>query len=267
MAMALNARQKGRFFRDGYLSIPGAVPPGLIASALDEIRRRAKRADGDYLSLLSSEPALTHLLSKTGLWRLAESLLGEGAVEPCTQAQIALCFPSAVGERPVKCHLDSWEADYDPKAVSRHTLTIGVLLSDVPGELMGNLTVFPGSHRLIARRVERHGLQAVRPGLAQTVRKVKPVQITGKKGDAVLLHYQLGHDKEKNFSAHTRFMAYFRLYHADAWRDGSEAYLRKAMSDIWLEWPGMGRRKAKASAGNTARRARAARARRSTARR
>lgn len=237
--MALNARQKSRFFRDGYLTVRGAVPPGLVAAARGEIRRRAKRGDGDYLSMLSSAPPLTNLLSKTGLWDLAESLLGEGAIEPCTQAQIALCFPSPVGARPVRCHIDSWEADYDPKAFSRHTLTIGVLLSDIPGKMMGNLTVFPGSHRLLARRVERQGLQGVRAGLAQTLRTVKPVQVTGKKGDAVLLHYQLGHDKEKNFSPRTRFMAYFRLYHVNAWRDGSESYLKKAMTDLWLEWPGI----------------------------
>lgn len=266
--MALTPRQKSRFSRDGFLTIPGAVPPALIAAARAVIRRRSAPGSGDYLSELSNEPPLLDLLRKSPLWSLAETLLGEGAIEPVTQAQLALCFTLPAAARgakpPVRCHIDSWEADYDPEAISRHTLTIGVMLSDVPKPRMGNLTVFPGSHRLLARQVQRRGLRSVRAGLAKTIREVAPLQVTGKSGDAVLLHYQLGHDKDINLSPGTRCMAYFRLYHADAWRDGSPAYMKKAMTDLWLEWPGM---RVKASEGSTARRARGPRARRSKARR
>ena len=58
------------------------------------------------------------------------------------------------------------------------------------------------------------------------------VQITGKAGDAVLLHYQLAHDKEQNLSHLIRYMAYWRLWHVDALTCQLEG-----LTDIWREWP------------------------------
>ena len=67
----------------------------------------------------------------------------------------------------------------------------------------------------------------------------KPVQVTGKAGDAILFHFSTAHDVAVNASPHIRVMAYFRFWYVDAWYDQSTDYLVKALKEPWLEWAGL----------------------------
>lgn len=256
--MTLTAAQKQRLAADGYVVVPGLVPDGLVGAALREInhglgltKRPNKDAyadSHDYLSQYVSTPAIMDLLHKSPAWPLAESLLGAGRIEEVTQAQIALRFPSerddSVSERTI--HVDGLYSKRDGvfskragKTRVRYTLGLGVMLSDVPRPDMGNFTVYPGSHRLIADKIKKGGLESLKTGLENNLKLPPPVQVTGKAGDVVLFNYQLAHDKERNISADIRYMIYFRLWHTDAWADPSVEATRKALEAVWREWPGM----------------------------
>ena len=98
--------------------------------------------------------------------------------------------------------------------IGNFTMLLGVLLSDVPAPLMGNLTVWPGTHQLY---------EDVFPGARPAVllQGMPPVEmpapdpVTGRAGDVVLVHYQVAHGVGPNVSPHTRYMIFFRLSHAD----------------------------------------------------
>lgn len=244
-----------RLARDGYVVLPGLVPPALTGPAVREINHRLGAGDHpgkdlyadsrDYLSEYVSTPAVMALASGA-VRELAESLLGAGKVLPLSQAQIALRFPAAhdAVEYESLVHIDGPYSGMDDKKIlakrpPRYSLCAGVFLSDQPKPGMGNFTAYPGTHRTIAREVKRRGLAALKRGVERCIDLPAPVQVTGRTGDVILFHFQLAHDKAPNFSPHIRRMAYFRFWHEDSWNDASRAYLTRAMTDLWLEWPAM----------------------------
>jgi hypothetical protein len=255
MAAALSPALRARLRRDGFVTVPGLVPRERTARAIREINHRLgtgahpgkdSYADKkDYLSEYVSSPAIMDL-AKGPLTGLAESLLGRGKVEPLSQAQIVLRFPSANDavdyERLV--HIDGLYSNLDGLKTGagkplRYSLCAGVFLSDVPRPGMGNFTAYPGTHLAIARKVAASGVASLAGDLEKRLRLPVPVEVTGRAGDVVLFHFQTAHDKGPNFSPHIRRTAYFRFWHVDSWHDRSPEYLRRAMVDPWLEWPGM----------------------------
>jgi ectoine hydroxylase-related dioxygenase (phytanoyl-CoA dioxygenase family) len=62
-----------------------------------------------------------------------------------------------------------------------------------------------------------------------------PEAVTGRAGDAVLSHYQLGHAGGPNTSPHVRYAVYFRLK-----RKGHDRQKWECLTDVWREWPGLG---------------------------
>lgn len=243
--MELNLEQRTRLRDDGYVVLPQVVSRAAVDEALREINHRLglgrhqamdAYADArDYWSDDVDAPAIMDLLFKSPLWSLAESPVGEGMLERPATGQIALRFPSVNNSHggPAS-HIDGFYSPNAVKPISRFTMLAGVLLSDVPEKYSGNLTVYPGTHRQIARFIAEHGVAPLRNGLADKIDLPEAVQITGKAGDAVILHYQLAHDKEQNLSPHIRYMAYWRLWHKDA-----ESRQAEGLTDIWLEWPGI----------------------------
>ena len=229
---------------DGYIVIPGVVPRPLIVEALREINHRLglgrtqsmdAYADArDYWSDDVDSPAIMALLFKSPLWELAQSPLGgEGTITRPATGQIALRFPSVNNSHggPAS-HIDGFYAPNAKKPISRFTMLAGVLLSDVPDKYMGNLAVYPGTHRQIADYIKINGTDTLRAGLGRKIDLPEAVQITGQAGDAVLCHYQLAHDKEQNLSHMIRYAAYWRLWHVDA-----ETCQSEGLTDIWREWP------------------------------
>lgn len=249
--MKLSAAQKKRLRGDGYVVVPGVVPEARLDAALREINHRlgtglhpgkdAYADDEDYLSERSDTPAIMALLYETPLWDLAQSLLGLGDVERPSQGQIALRFPAAKDEHDgeVHAHIDGMWSKNNPKAIERFTMCAGILLTDLPRKDMGNLTVFPGSHARIAKAVARGGTGFWKKRLVESIELPEPAQVTGRRGDVVLFNFQLAHDRGRNIAATIRCMVYFRFSHKNAWRNDDVAYLRRAMTDPWLEWPGL----------------------------
>lgn len=248
MSAALDAARKAKLARDGWVLIPGLVPRALVDGALREINNRLGRGEHpgkdsyadslDYLSEYVRSPAVMALTGP--LDALARELLGAGRVEPCTQAQIALRFPTPSDRAPAErsVHVDGLFADKGEPVV-RYSFCAGVALSRVKGRDRGNFVVYPGTHRMIADRVRRRGLAALKGGAENILRLPPPVQVEARPGDVILFHYQTAHDKARNDSPDIRYMAYFRYWHVDAWRDKSPSYLKRALADPWLEWPAM----------------------------
>ncbi|MBI3554151.1 MAG: phytanoyl-CoA dioxygenase family protein [Elusimicrobia bacterium] len=244
--MELSLKQKRQILDDGYTILPGVVGQDKIDEALREINHRlgAGRHQGmdayadarDYWSEDVDAPALLALIFETPLWGLAESLIGKGKLTRPNTAQIALRFPAVNNSHGGPAfHVDGfYSSDNAPhgKGIDRFTMLAGILLSDAPKKYMGNFTACPGSHRQLAQYIKSKGHKSLASGIGDKIELPDGVQITGKAGDAFLAHYQLAHDKEQNLSPHIRYMAYFRLWHADA----ASAQV-EGLTDIWREWP------------------------------
>lgn len=241
--MELEAGQKRKMLDDGYITVPGVVPRPLVDEALREINHRlglgrtqtmdAYADSRDYWSDDTDAPAIMDLLLASPLWALAESAVGAGKLMRPDSGQIALRFPSVNNSHggPAS-HIDGFYAPNATKPISRFTMLVGVLLSDLPDRYMGNFTAYPGTHRKIAEFIKANGTEPLRAGLAGKIDLPDAVQVTGKAGDVVLCHYQLAHDKEQNLSPLIRYAAYWRLWHVDAEKQQPEG-----LTDIWLEWP------------------------------
>ncbi len=247
----LSPERKARLVEDGFVALPGAVPRPLIDAALQGInhrlgpgqRTKTPRSydEAEYETDYRSEPELLALLNESGLFASAESLLGPGKIHPGYEAQVALRFPAsrnAARTKGLAAHVDGLTGDRKGP-VERFNMCVGVLLSDLPKEDMGNLILYPGSHRLIAEYVKKNGTTFPPGGLWDAVDMPEPAQFTGKAGDAVFFHYQTAHDKARNHSPHVRYMVYFRLTHVAAWKNASPAYLERGLTDLWFEWSGI----------------------------
>jgi len=241
--MELELEQKRRMLDDGYITAPGLVPRPLLDEALREINHRlglgrtqamdAYADSRDYWTDDTDAPALMDLLMKSPLWNLAQAGVGAGKLQLPASTQIALRFPSVNNSHggPAS-HIDGFYSPNAAKSISRFTMLVGVMLSDVPEKYMGNFTAFPGTHRTIAEYIKANGTKPLRAGLAGKIDLPEAVQLTGKAGDAFVCHYQLAHDKEQNLSPFIRYAAYWRLWHVDA-----EQRQPEGLTDIWMEWP------------------------------
>jgi hypothetical protein len=259
----LAEQQLAAFRQDGFVQLPGVVPPELVAAALGAINRSlgAKGVDPEDLPIfrmdtfcpeLQAAPEILALLHETPLWRLAESAIGAGKLAPVTFGQIALRFPSD-DETSFAAHIDglytapfravSGRAPMRPVPVEsldernlkirNFTALVGVYLSEVAEEDAGNLAVWPGSHHRLEDFYRQHGRKAILVGMPK-IDIGKPRQLLAQPGDAVFCHYQLGHGIAPNLSPHVRYAIYFRLY-----RTGHEEITWECMTDIWREWDGI----------------------------
>jgi hypothetical protein len=245
--MELSHWQKQAFYRDGYIHVPGVVPRVMVDAALRAINhsvgngipaeKLATIRSQSYCSELQKEPVITDLFNKTPAIALAESLIGPGKIRPVGGAQIALRFPGMQdppGEpRP---HLDGMHSPTNgvPEGtIGNFTMLVGVLLSDLTAPYSGNFTVWPGTHHRYEQYFREHTPQSLLDGMPP-IALPEPVQILGKAGDVVLVHYQLAHSAAPNVSPHTRYAIFFRLTHT-----AHDAHKWEAMTDIWLEYEGM----------------------------
>jgi Phytanoyl-CoA dioxygenase (PhyH) len=244
----LSPAQKQSLVQDGYVVLPGAVPRALVDDALRAINASlgARGIDPErlptfraqsYCPELQSEPVITDLVNRSSAWSYAESAIGAGNIDgPVRGGQIALRFPSLEPPRPAHPHLDGMYTPTNgvPKGTIRtFTALVGVVLSEVSGPDMGNLWVWPGTHRQYERYFRERGAQALLEGMP-SVPLPEPRQIMGQPGDVVLCHYQLGHGIGLNSSPQIRYAIYFRLKHVE-----HDANPWECMTDIWREWSGL----------------------------
>jgi len=148
-----------------------------------------------------------------------------------------------------------WHIDGFPDAikglktgqVQNFTCLLGILLSEVPDDFCGNLTVYPGSHLLLEKFFREkggiikfmegttfEGIQLVRESIKPHM--PPPVQIKGKPGDIILAHYQLSHSIAPNISSNIRYAIYFRLHSHTHQLDTPKP---ESMTDIWLDFEGI----------------------------
>lgn len=243
--------EKLQFRQHGYIVVPGAVGTAQVAAA----RRAINHSLGEqgmnkddlptlraqsYCREIREDAAISDLANRSAVFALAESLIGEGDLQPPASGQVALRFPAAPGTAPgaPRGHLDglgSGANGMEKGVYTRGFTGLAVIyLSDVPEPFMGNFTVWPGSHRFFEHHFRAHGHQMLGDGMPQVELPQGPVQITGRAGDVVIAHHQLVHTAAPNTSPDVRYAAIFRLRHKQVKEIGLEAF-----TDIWREWAGV----------------------------
>jgi hypothetical protein len=243
--LVLDSEQRRQLREDGYLLLPGLVPAALVEQALYTINHSLGSAGIDPAQLvgyrartftpeLVQHPALTGLFSSSPLLGVAEAALGRGRVLPPREAQIALRFPGAGGKAVP--HIDGISSPGNgvpPGTLYHFTALGGVFLSDVTAADRGNLTVWPGSHRLVEQHLRTHGVAAIVDRFPD-LPLGPPHPILARAGDALLAHYQLAHGIAPNHGPHIRYAVFYRLFHAQ-----HEAFGTRPLTDQWLEWEGL----------------------------
>jgi hypothetical protein len=247
--MQLSVQQKLEIYENGFTVLPGAIPLLAANNALRAINKSLgeKGMHPDELSTLraqtycrelTQETVISDLFHASPLHTLCESALGDDAFLPVRGGQIALRFPmsDSTKARVLQPHLDGMHSPNNgvaQGAFGNFTALVGVFLSDVPEENMGNFSVWPKSHRVFEEYFQQHGPDKFLEGLPP-VEIGAPQQITARAGDAVLCHYQLGHGIAPNFSPFIRYAIFFRLEHRE-----HDAHRKEVLADIWRDWPGV----------------------------
>jgi hypothetical protein len=229
-AVTLDQQQKLSFAGQGYLVVPRVVPRPLIDDARLQIQSIVAREPppagqhGPYSYFLASAglPTLCALLYGSPALSAAESLIDPGRFESPDQVQISLNVPP-FDHRPGGPHIDGLAPPEPDGRPGTFTLLAGIMLSDQAAEQMGNLWVWPGSHRSAAAYFREHGPEALHSSAPYPrVELPEPRQVLGRAGDLLLAHYLLGHNIGGNVSAVTREVVYFRLRregHRGRWRE------------------------------------------------
>jgi hypothetical protein len=242
----LSAAQKRELYANGFVKLPGAVPPDSVRTALHAINSSLgsngidasdrKLGAQSYCPELRTAPEIVDLLHATNVWSMAESAIGPGMVRPVSSAQLALRFPRSGTPRQPRPHIDGMHSPTNgvpPGVIQHFTALVGAYLNDVSEDFAGNFTVWPGSHHRYEDYFRTHGPQTLLDGMPP-VELPAPVQLRVSAGDAVLCHYQVGHGNAENHSPNIRYAVYFRLSHRDHDRERWDS-----MIDIWDEWEGM----------------------------
>jgi hypothetical protein len=246
-ALELTYEQKQTLYDQGFVKLPSIVPKELVGEALRAINASLGSEGIDpaqlptfrsqsYCPEVTTTAPIVRLLNASPLWSLAESAIGPEAIQSVQYGQIALRFPVMREVTRAIPHLDGMYSPNNgvPEGTIRNfTALVGVFLSDIPHDDMGNLTVWPGTHRLYETAFRKNGPQSLLNGLPP-VDLPQPQQITAQAGDAIFCHYQLAHGITGNASPFIRYGIFFRLIHKnhDAWR-------WECMTNIWREWAGM----------------------------
>jgi hypothetical protein len=267
--VTLSQAQKQFFIQNGFLKVEGVIPRELLDEAIqiiDYTLAKEKREGVEPEFTLFRRPELetcdqiTGLLYRTAAIALVQALIGRSPPpRPCFGGQIALRPPgfsalpgvlSAIRASAKYMAPPAWERAWhidglhNPHSgvpagqVHNFTLLLGILLTDLPEPLMGNLTVYPGGHLAMESHFRKEGLQAIiqrgQLGLPRSLPIGNPLQITGKAGDIVLVHYQMPHTVAPNLSSNMRYAVYFR-FHAQA--HTPQTFRPETFTDIWLDYP------------------------------
>jgi hypothetical protein len=244
--MELSHTQKLDIRENGYTIVRGVIPAMMVNAAVKAINHSLGQgmppdqvktyAAQSYCPELVSSPVITDLFNATPLPALLESVLGADTFGPVKSGQIALRFPTLQDPAPWRApHLDGIHTPTNgvPEGPIRNfTSLVGVLLSDLPEGNAGNLMAWPGTHQKFAEYFREHGTSGI-----MTTPKIdlpEPRQITGRAGDVVVSHYQLGHAVTPNSSPHIRYSVYFRIIHRD-----HETHRQEVLADIWRDRPGI----------------------------
>jgi hypothetical protein len=239
----LTHAQKQHFMTHGYVHIPGVVPRAMVDKTLQAINHSVGQGmNVDEMPFLRAQsfcpeikntPIITDLFNKTPAIDLAKSIIGE--IRPVGGGQVALRFPIMQDPPgPSIPHLDGMPTKTNGMQegkLGNFTALVGVLLSDLPNPNAGNFTVWPGTHHQYETYFREHGPQSLLNGMPP-IDMPEPVQILGKAGDIVLVHYLIAHGIAPNVSPHVRYACFFRLFH-------TEHEWERTMLEKWAYFPGI----------------------------
>jgi len=241
-----------RFAEDGYLVIRNVVPEALLAAADEEIDRtmaerepdEGKREPGQnaWFVAIPQLPRCDDLLRESPALAIANELVAPNTIDHAgfdspryAVIQIAITIPPWP-HVPGGPHIDGWVPG------DSFTMLAGVLLTDQRTDQTGNLWVWPGSHLAHQQMFRERGVDVLQKVtghatlLQPPLRLGAPVPVLGQRGDLVLSHFLLGHNKGGNTAGHVRRTIYFRLAVPGHARRADQTRL-----DAWLEYPAMAR--------------------------
>lgn len=236
------------FFREhGFFFVPDAVPLDTLGRALGAILRDDVRDNG-------SQEVLDCLTDK--VWDAVRLLLAD-PIRP-SKCQVAKALRSQASEAeteltkrsyfPQDVHIDGLPS-MSTDDIMNFSVIVGVPLDPTHEDFMGNYSVIPGSHRMIADACREGGLDQIRTrqwmeplqrmiGLEPRTTPVLPLRAVP--GQVYIAHYSLAHFVLPNLKgADPRRVMYFRVWNrrSDA---TEESYMRADHSciiDIWKEFP------------------------------
>lgn len=234
-----------RFAYDGYLVVPNVVPDRLLATAdaeIDELVEEIAPIEGDggpgpnlWFPPRARLPGCDNVLRSSPALGIAEELVAPFALDHAfDHIQVATTVPPYV-HVPGGPHIDGHGPGQDTPA--SFTMLAGVLLIDQRAAQSGNLWVWPGSHLDHQRLFHDRGTGVLHQTGGHSTLLDPPatlgpsVEVVGGRGDLLLAHYLLGHNKGGNTAAHTRRTIYYRLAvpgHADRWES--------TFLDRWTEY-------------------------------
>lgn len=230
---ALSDDDLRRFATDGYFLVPDVVPEDLLAAAdaeIDDFLVSDEAPDADEPGRHGWAPSAARLPRCDDVLRRSRALSIAGElVAPLTldhrfdHIQVATTVPP-YSHIPGGPHIDNHGPTDEPP--DSFTLLAGVLLTDQTRPQTGNLWVWPGSHHLHSRLFHERGTRALQPAyghvqwLDPPVEPGASVEVHGRRGDLLLLHFLLGHNGGGNTADHVRRTIYYRLAtpgHPERW--------------------------------------------------
>lgn len=233
------------FARDGYLILRDVVPEDAMAAADAEVDHLIDAVppthdgagqDATFWFLPPAElPGCAALFRATPARALAESLVAPLPIDiGLDHVQVAITVPPWP-HHPGAPHIDGF--GHDPEQVASFTMLAGVPLTDQRSTSCGNLWVWPGSHLVHQDLFRERGPLALQPTFGHSTLLPDPpvlgppVELQLGRGDLLLSHYLLGHNKGGNTTDTVRRTIYFRLRtedHETRWRD--------TLLDAWTEY-------------------------------
>lgn len=211
--------------RDAADTWTGNVSDSCHVASLDYRRGLLKYQKGDLID----DPVVTRALAAGSLVeRMARSLTGVSFAPIRCRG----LYPNV--PPPNRSRLRSYVAPH----IEAHpaTLIALVYLNDVEHDA-GGLLVWPGSHKPMYAAFESKLDFAVGERYAQifaSYSRLKPIQLTGSKGDVVLIHHRLLHAPSLNRSDKIRF-AFLCDYTFANFRTLST----QAPGSLWEDWPSL----------------------------
>jgi hypothetical protein len=208
----------------GYAVLPERVPAALVAAANAAIDRDlataydpARQLEYDHRSYcpdLRRAPELLDLLAVGVARDAVDEVLGWDRLRGTDHAQIAIRRArNADAPRPPEWHLDGVATPHNGvrgRTLDSFTALVGVFLTRTAAPFAGNLTVWPGSHEVVARWFRERGRDALRRGMPR-IDPGEPLQLLAEPGDVVLASYSLAHGAAVNTSGDERRAVFFRL--------------------------------------------------------
>ena len=235
----LTETQRKAFDRDGFLIVPDALDPDLLArilAATDRLREEGLRTEGlnaggrwDERNCIAADPVFLDVLDNPRILPLVVGILGWDI--HLITSHLIVRPPSPPGvDRHFKgegWHRDGGQSSWEmTEPHPRLFLKVAYLLSDQTQPGRGNTQVVPGSNRLV-------GPPAQAPGEPHPY---GAIEICGKAGDAFLFEQRTWHAVGPNLSELTRqslFMGYgFRWVRAMDYLAPDPALLARCDSPV-----------------------------------